>query len=126
MTPQELAEIDRKVAEAIGLNFTSEYNWCASYDPLPHNIETSGTDKDGRSVYAFTPSRDWSDAMFAAEKAGLWPMGHIFGKESYCQENKYYVSSGGSHGEYGYNPIARHESGPLCISKAILHLKGKE
>jgi hypothetical protein len=59
--------------------------------------------------------------MFAAEKAGLLN-GRVFGKEQYCDVNKWYVADHAS-GDYGCDPLARDESGPMAICLAILKLK---
>jgi hypothetical protein len=112
VTPQELCDIDKKVAEAIGVEY-------AMLQPAYLDRPTCFLE----SKREFRPSTDWNDAMFAAEKVGMWKDGLVFGKEAYTQENLYYVSQH-AHGDYGYNPIGRGETGPLAICRYVLKLKG--
>lgn len=70
MTPQELSEIDRKVAEAIGDDVTSPHEWPDYGEVLCCLCKVSLQNKDLPCVRNF--STDWNDAMYAAEKAGLF------------------------------------------------------
>lgn len=96
MTEEELSEIDDKVSEAIGRD--------------PYEARLNG----------FMPSTDWNDAMFAAEKAGLWDWNVALR----CADGTWVVDSIDQWGSL-YCDEAKSESGPLCICQAILKLKGQ-
>jgi hypothetical protein len=105
MTPQDLSDIDRQVAEAIGLE----------YEMLqPAYLDSPACFLESRRE--FRPSTDWRDAMFAAEKAGLF-MGD--GATIYQRDDKFWAI-----GFAGSTKLLMDESGPLCVARAILKLKG--
>lgn len=103
MTPEELLEIDRKVAEAIRL----EYGMSGRH--ILRDREWNG-----RVKVPFQPSTDMNDAMFAAEKSGI-------------EDMRITQTTGGYElvvfNEWGESRFhAGAETTPLAICQAILKL----
>jgi hypothetical protein len=118
MTPQELSDIDRQVAEAIGIPVSTP-------DHIPGDYPHITLYESGGLVYwsepycngeDWLPSRDWNHAMLAAEKAGLF-MGD--GATIYQRGDKFWAIVFA-----GSTKLLMDESGPLCVARAILKLKG--
>lgn len=123
MTPEELTGIDRKVAEACGIRYCLEKN---GMPRPPTSLLSSAGEflalRLGRTP--FRPSTDWNDAMFAAEKAGLFD-----GEPDQCGE-LFRLSrdwDGWDAERMAGQCIngSSHISGPLAICQCILRFKGK-
>ncbi|SFH97140.1 hypothetical protein [Planctomicrobium piriforme] len=137
--PQPGPELDRLVAEAIGID-SDFHNWrpenASAYNSERHNwdclrcnmeIDTDMPSKseqaeidDGKCVPAY--STDWNDAMLAAEKAGLFDIPHGIAISRWKDRDPgvdawYCVGDLQSSGTT--------TTGPHAISIAILRLKGK-
>jgi hypothetical protein len=128
MTPQELSDIDRQVAEAIG-DTRTEHQWSqlgggieySAWLCLRCGIHSQGNNEEEASreikaecVREFSTS--WDDAMFAAEKAALFLND---GATIYQRDDKFWAI-----GFAGSTKLLMDESGPLCVARAILKLKG--
>lgn len=109
MKPEELADIDRRVAEAIGGEL-----WLG-FDQHDWNFDGHKVD-----VNRWNPSTDWNSAMFAAEKAGL--MDGDKRLTLYQRDNTYHADVYHCNGLFVYQ-TEEAESGTLAICKAILALK---
>lgn len=125
MTPEELAEIDRKVAEAIGGETGSDdWNWKFPWGGVANKSTQNTHHPDGlyeeEQYNVWRPSTDWNDAMFAAEKA--------FGEQSYSvsYDHEYGIDKrtgwNVSVGQTSLNQFA--ETGPMAVCLAILNLTG--
>lgn len=79
-----------------------------------------------RTANEFRPSTDWSDAMFAAEKFGLFD-NYKFSQCLTCSTPHSWTVSTGPHGDtepagVASGFFANAETGPLAICRAILKL----
>jgi hypothetical protein len=123
MTPQELAEIDQKVAEAIG-GIETKGRWKFPWGGGATVSTERSYDEEGihwdEDTNVWRPAADWNDAMLAAEKAGLFTGKDLFSLSKSSKGKEFWICLVGDPAGI----IA--ESGPLCISLAILHLKGKK
>lgn len=114
MTPQELCDIDKKVAEAIGAKRIS------IKIPSTGEPEQCWQFPDEKKQITFRPSTDWNQAMYAAEKAGL--TGVLVDTPS--RGLPFFLCFPDQLKERGLAGSVS-ESGPLAICNAILSLKGK-
>lgn len=111
-------ELDKAVAEACGIEHTA-YDFRHDASGI---VWVPTIPEDNKTARPFRPSSDWNDAMFAAEKCGLfknWLMGQAhpaitIGSTWYFQD-------------YSERPMGvESKSGPVAICLAILKLKGVE
>ena len=106
-------ETDRLVADAVGLVYVEEFDSAGPVEVYFH---------DGRR--SFRPSLDWSDAMLAAERFGLFhPEKHdamlmqdFSGRNILWSIQQVPRSS-------GWMAVAEAPTGPLAICRAILALR---
>jgi hypothetical protein len=118
MTPEELCEIDRNVAEAISGKI-EKWFWRfpdSDYIPTVSTAESYNPKFKDEVHEAWKPSTDWNDAMFAAEKAGVLRIDNnmLWNPDHWQVGNE-------DHGSWVI--VAEDETGPLCICNAILALK---
>lgn len=123
MTPQELCDIDKKVAEAIG-GILGKNQWLFPWGGMARVSTQQTHHPDGlfeeEQENVWKPSTDWNDAMFAAKKARL--TGTLVNTPS--MGPPFFLCCPDQLKDLGLAP-ATAETGPLAISLAILSLKGK-
>lgn len=136
MTPQELSDIDRQVAEAIGESY-EKHDWeCVGtgYYESAYVCKICGENYFGDALEFEEPnlpkcahkfSTSWDSSMYAAEKAGLFFTDDMCPPHAlFMLTGKWEIASITPAHEIGKCLPCRSESGPLAICKAILSLKG--
>ena len=115
-------EIDRQVAEAVGYGIPSKDRPCeTTLTGLDGNFLLTYPEGDSKT---FRPSTDWNDAMWAAEKVGLFSSLRCLWKDQ-AKGNRWFVvwiNMDGTVGQGLESIWAYGESGPLAICQAILRL----
>lgn len=102
-------EMDWAVAAVVGLRMIPMEEGPSEQHPYPWISR--------RKVTRPRPSKDWKDAMFAAERFGLFDVEHRC--ELTCNHGEWIVSS------ELREPVASSRSGPLVICRAILKLANR-